>query len=206
MIVAIFSSGVGLTPVEEFRAGANVSAVVDAFQNERTPPATGFDGLDTGWDVKQDAGEHLVWYVDRNAAPGPALLAVPEVPGLTFSAAISLSNTTVLATTWGLIDGVVSQVGGFVDDASDAVGSVSGYVKVDGGSFKMRLCKGEPCTPISDEYIHGDTGGVWEFFRFFSNVDPDLARQVYTVEGALIAPATSAEFRFGSLSILTKDW
>lgn len=206
MIVAIFASGVGLTPAEEFREAVDVSTAVTAFQDEHTPPATGFEGLDTGWSVKQDAGEHMVWYVDRDAAPGPALLAVAEVPGLVFVAAIALSGATVLSAAWETVDGVVSQIGAFVDDAGDAVGSVSGYVKVDGGSFRMRLCKAEPPTPISAEYVHADTGGAWEFFQFISDGDPDLARQVYTVEGALVGGATSAEVRYSSLSVLKKDW
>jgi len=206
MIVAIYPTGAGLVPYTEFRVAVDVATALAEFVAEYTPPATGYAGLDTGWAAVQDAGFHMVWNVDRDADPDPVLLAVAEVPDLIFVAAISLSEATVLSTAWETIDGVVSRIGGFVDVANDAVGGISGYVKVDGGSFKMRLCKGEPSVPISAEYVHVDTGGVWEFFQFNSNADPDLVRQVYTVEGALVGVATSASVRFGSLSILKKDW
>lgn len=208
MWVAIYNdagSG-GTVRVEEFRERADVVTAVSQFENEHMPPVTGYAGIDAGWSAYVGSASQKEWHVDRDAVPGPALIAVSQFPNITFQAALAIPESTILSTSWEVMGGVVSETGLFVENVSDAVGSVTGYVRVDGGKFIIRLSKSELLVPISDEYVHLDTAGEWEFFQFFTNADPDLSRQVYTLEGMLADGAASAEIRFGSVSILRKEW
>ena len=77
MWVAIYNNaGAGGTVrVEEFRKRADVSTAVSQFENDYTPPATGYAGIDSGWSEYTDPPNHQEWHVDRDAAPDPVLVA-----------------------------------------------------------------------------------------------------------------------------------
>jgi len=206
VIVAIYQVGAGLAPVEEYRSAVDVAAAVAAFVSEHSPPLTGYTGLDTGWSVYQDPGNRKVWNVDRDAV---ALVIVDEVPALVFVGGVSIVSLPAVAVTsisWAPVGGVVTSVNRLVDDSLDAVGNVTGQVKVAGGSLLIRLSKGDPASPISAEYSHSDTAGLWQPFGLLSDQPPDPLTQIYVVEAKLSASSVTAEVRYTTLSIFDKDW
>ena len=56
-----------------------MSTAVSQFENDYTPPATGYAGIDVGWSAYTDPPNHQEWHVDRDATPDPVLVAV-DVP------------------------------------------------------------------------------------------------------------------------------
>lgn len=211
MWVAIYNNaGAGGTVrVEEFRKRADVSTAVSQFENDYTPPATGYAGIDSGWSEYTDPPNHQEWHVDRDASPDPVLVAVDVPLTLVFLGSRSVTEATITATTPVTVDGLRSRVSTWVDDPSDALGSVTGEIQVTGGDCKLRIMMGDdepgnPIVPLSDYLVHPDTGGAWVSFTLISNVDPVLALQRYFLEAEMVSAATSAEIRYSSFSIFSK--
>ena len=76
MWVAIYNdagSG-GTVRVEEFRKRADVATAVSGFENDYTPPETGYAGIDAGWTVYVDPPNYQEWHVDRDLPP-PVIVA-----------------------------------------------------------------------------------------------------------------------------------
>ncbi|NRA75122.1 MAG: hypothetical protein HRU16_04205 [Planctomycetes bacterium] len=211
MWVAIYNdAGAGGTVrVEEFRKRADVATAVSQFQDDYTPPKTGYAGIDVGWTAYVDPPKHQEWHVDRDAVPDPVLIAVDKPLTLVFKGSRSVTEATITTTTPVTVDGLRSRVSTWVDDPSDALGSVTGEIQVTGGDCKLRIMMGDdetgnPIVPLSDYLVHPDTAGDWVSFTLLSNVDPVLALQRYFLEAEMVSPATSAEIRYASFSIFSK--
>ncbi len=112
-----------------------------------------------------------------------------------------VSNPVALVAGWQDLGGVRTSIGFFVTNAAQAVGRIVGDCKTLGAGAKLRLVMSNDDTPISSEYTIPDTGALWGSFEFQTNAPPDLASQVYKLQGTL-GTATSAEVRFVSMSLL----
>lgn len=210
MWVAIYNdagSG-GTVRVEEFRKRADVATAVSQFENDYTPPETGYAGIDAGWTAYVDPPKYQEWHVDRDVTPR-VLVGVNMPLTLVFQGSRSVTEATITTTTPVTVDGLRSRVSTWVDDPSDALGSVTGEIQVTGGDCKLRIMMGDdetgnPIVPLSDYLVHPDTAGAWVSFTLISNVDPVLALQRYFLEAEMVSPATSAEIRYASFSIFSK--
>jgi len=112
-----------------------------------------------------------------------------------------VDEPAALTSQWTDLGGVRTSVGFFLTDANTAVGRIVGDCKSEGVGAKLRLVKSNDDTPISAEFLIPDTSGSWAAFEFQTNAPPDLASQVYKLQGN-VGTATSAEVRFASLSLL----
>jgi len=211
MWVAIYNdAGAGGTVrVEEFRKRADVATAVTQFENEHAVPVTGYAGIDTAWTAYVDAANHKQWHVDRDAVPDPVLVEVDKPLTFVFQASRFVTEATLTTTTTVVLDGLRSRLLTWFDDPADAVGSVTGEIKVAGGDCNLRLMMGDdepgnPTVPLSADFVQPDTAGVWVPFTMISNTDPVLDLQRYFVEGEMVTAATSAEIRYASFSIFSK--
>jgi len=211
MWVAIYNnagSG-GTVRVEEFRKRADVSTAVSQFENDYTPPATGYAGLDVGWSAYTDPPNHQEWHVDRDASPDPVLVAASIPMQLVFKASRFVTEAAIVGTTTVILDGLRSRLATWFDDPSEAIGSLTGEIKVSGGSCSMRIMMGDdepgnPIAPLSADFVQPDTAGAWVPFTMISGTDPTLDLQRYFVEGETSDAAAFAEIRYASFSIFAK--
>ena len=69
MIVGIVKLGSGVVPLEEFRAGTDVTSVVTSFCNDHTPALNPIDflGVDTGW-TSGDPKFQKKWFYNFNTS------------------------------------------------------------------------------------------------------------------------------------------
>ncbi len=211
MWVAIYNNaGAGGTVrVEEFRLRADVATAVAQYQGDYAPPATGYAGIDAGWTAYTGPPNHQEWHVDRDATPDPVLVAVDMPLVLVFQGSRSVTEATITDTAPIIVDGLRSRISTWVDDPSDALGSVTGEIQVTGGDCKLRIMMGDdgpgnPIVPLSDYLVHPDTGGAWHTFTLISNIDPALSLQRYFLEAEMVDPETSAGIRYASFSIFSK--
>ncbi len=210
MWVAIYNntgSG-GTVRIEEFRKRDDVATAVSQFQNDYTPPATEYAGIDVGWTAYVDAPPHHEWHVDRDATP-LVMVAVPMPMELVFKASRFVTEATLLGTTTAILDGLRSRLSTWFDDPSSAIGSLTGEIQVTGGDCTLRIMMGDdepsnPITPLSANFVQSDTAGAWVPFTMLSNVDPILNLQRYFVEGEMSTAAASAEIRYASFSVFAK--
>ena len=210
MWVAIYNdagSG-GTVRIEEFRKRDDVATAVSQFQNDYTPPATEYAGIDVGWTAYVDAPPHHEWHVDRDATP-LVMVAVPVPMQLVFKASRFVTEATITGTTTVILDGLRSRLSTWFDDPSEAIGSLTGEIRVSGGDCSMRIMMGDdepgnPITPLSADFVQSDTAGAWVPFTMLSGSDPTLDLQRYFVEGENSDAAASAEIRYASFSIFAK--
>jgi hypothetical protein len=210
MWVAIYNdagSG-GTVRVEEFRKRADVATAVSQFENDYTPPETGYAGIDAGWTAYVDPPNYQEWHVDRDVTPR-VLVAVNMPLTLVFQGSRSVTEATITTTTPVIVDGLLSRLSTWFDDPAAAVGSVTGEIKVVGGDCSIRIMMGDgglgnPVTPLSADYVQSDTAGNWVPFTIISNADPVLILQRYFIEAEMSIVATSAEIRYSSFSIFGK--
>jgi len=211
MWVAIYNdAGAGGTVrVEEFRLRADVATAVSQYQNGYSPPAAGYAGIDAGWTAYTGPPNHQEWHVDRDALPDPVLVAVDMPLVLVFQGSRSVTEATITDTSPVIVDGLRSRISTWVDDPSDALGSVTGEIQVTGGDCKLRIMMGDddpgnPIVPLSDYLVHPDTAGAWHTFTLISNTNPSLSLQRYFLEAEMVDPETSAGIRYASFSIFSK--
>ena len=120
----------------------------------------------------------------------------------TFIAPSKLVNSPIALTAgWTDLGGVRTSIGFFLTDAAQAVGQIGGDIKTVGTGAKLRIVKSESNNPISAEFDIPATADAWQGFGFQTNAPPDLASQVYKLQGDL-GTATSAEIRFVSMSLI----
>ena len=210
MWVAIYNnagSG-GTVRIEEFRKRDDVATAVSQFQNDYTPPATEYAGIDVGWTAYADAPQHHEWHVDRDAAP-PVMVAVPVPMQLVFKASRFVTEATIMGTTTVILDGLRSRLSTWFEDPSEAIGSLTGEIQVTGGDCSLRIMMGDdepgnPIAPLSADFVQADTAGAWVPFTMISGTDPTLDLQRYFVEGETSDAAAFAEIRYASFSIFAK--
>jgi hypothetical protein len=210
MWVAIYNdTGAGGTVrVEEFRQRNDVATAVSQFQNDYTPPATQYAGIDVGWAAYADAPPHHEWHVDRDAVP-LAMVAVPVPMQLVFKASRFVTEAAIMGTTTVILDGLRSRLATWFGDPAEAIGSLTGEIKVGGGSCSMRIMMGDdgpgnPIVPLSVDFVQPDTSGAWVPFTMISGTNPTLDLQRYFVEGETSDAAAFAEIRYASFSIFAK--
>jgi hypothetical protein len=210
MWVAIYNdTGAGGTVrVEEFRQRTDVATAVSQFQNDYTPPATEYAGINVGWTAYADAPPHHEWHVDRDAVP-LAMVAVPVPMQLVFKASRFVTEAAIMGTTTVILDGLRSRLATWFGDPSEAIGSLTGEIKVGGGSCSLRIMMGDdgpgnPIVPLSVDFVQPDTAGAWVPFTMISGTNPTLDLQRYFVEGETSDAAAFAEIRYASFSIFAK--
>ncbi len=200
----------GTVRIEEFRRRDDVATAVSQFQNDYTPPESGYAGIDVGWTAYVDAGNHKEWHVDRDAVPDPVLVEVDMPLSLVFQGSRSVTEATIAGTAPVTIDGLRSRLSTWFDDPSDAVGTVTGEIKVAGGdcAVRIKMGDGEPGNPLvalSPDLVTPDTAGEWAPFTLISNADPTLALQRYFVEAEMSVPGATALVRYASFSIFARN-
>jgi hypothetical protein len=115
MIVGIVAAGTGVAPVRQFAEADSVAAGLSDFVNAVVPPLDPADWLafDSGWSAYQDPGAGMVWSYDRDAG---SLVATPAPPSYVFAAASKMVATVVTSQGWGVVDGLVTNLGAFTGD------------------------------------------------------------------------------------------
>jgi len=202
MWVAIYISGAGgIVRVEEFRKRPDISTAVWQFENEYTPPATGYAGIDVGWTSYTDPPDGMVWGIDTDQ-PVHALVPMASGEEMEFEASSKMSDRSVVSDQdWEDIDGIVTSVPGITLQWLRARGRAIGQVKVSGSGFEMRIVRGDPAIQMhAQAYTHSDTAGGWQIFVFDTDEPPVDSLTIYRLQARLNG-AASASVRFGNLSI-----
>ncbi|MCH7554930.1 MAG: hypothetical protein IIC08_02900 [Proteobacteria bacterium] len=81
---------------------------------------------------------------------------------LVFKASRFVTEATIMGTTTVILDGLRSRLSTWFDDPSEAIGSLTGEIRVSGGDCSMRIMMGDdepgnPIVPLSVDFVQPDT-------------------------------------------------